>query len=676
MQTNALNTDSMFLQPRLANYKSLLDPRKILRSPMLQTQIQWIFPDKNNPYHQRKIPRHFKGQIVILRAIIPKSSPFLQGQQREPSESPYTSFTCRIRPVDLIDYVRHKGNQNISFTGASQHGKSYLTPYFLKNFNDQQRIIFSFKPNDHALRIEGIERKDARKHLPPKFEDSDAFAQAYFTTFFDEKTSMGIQLQPTTAILKLLAEKTQATEKQDWETFLEVLKKEHKQSSKNDQATLEAIHRNVQQLVIPQMTSEPIDYQRSIALDFSTISNTIARNFYAELVLRQLWNDLSFQRRKFVTIVIDEAHRLIKKPFSIVHTVSREIGHVGRLWIITQNVTDIYADSRTNFATKFAFKLGKEDLDWAKGIDPILQDALSRLQKYEFLDIEFPRFHEYVPVFHYATLQEKTIELAPAPAGPQAVETKQGKGEGGGSAEGEEEPQEKRGPKIVIDEQEVKALLPDYWTPIIKKVVKQHRDLDFNDLKFSVSQILKRIDAGHIDLDEEQDQPSHSFYYLRGENVSQLHNYIQLQAKKALGRLYKLKHEASSGELSNPDLEYVNEKDEPILDVEVETGLSNANLKRLKERIERALGSDKKVIVIVPNEDQSAKYTKYLLEFIIKYQGRISILTLRELKDWVREVKTGERAESSSESQELSQKERQGETETQSDVNNEQSQSK
>ena len=634
-----IDPDSMIFQPRLVDYKTLLDPNKILRGPLLQA----IFPNKNSPYHERRIPQHFKGKIVILRAIIPKSSPFLQGQQPEPSESPYTSFTCKIRAIDLIDYVRHKGNQNISFTGASQHGKSYLTPYFLTNFNDQQRIIFSFKPNDHALTIEGIERRDARKHLPPKFQDSDALAQAYFTTFFDEKTSMGIQLQPTTAILKLLAEKTQATEKKDWETFLEILKKEHKQSSKNDQATLEAIHRNVQQLVIPQMTSEPIDYIRSIALDFSTIGNTIARNFYAELVLRQLWNDLSAtpQRRKYVTIVIDEAQRLIKKPFSIVHTVSREIGHVGRLWIITQNLTDIYADSRTNFATKFAFKLGKEDLDWAKGIDPILQDSLSRLQKYEFLDIEFPRFHEYVPVFHYATLEEKPIERAPAPAGPQAVEVAEGKGEGSG--EGEEE--ERHKPRIVIEEEEVKALLPNYSTSIIKRIAKRSPDLDFNNLKFSVSQILKRIQSGHIYLDEEQDQPFHSFYYLRGENVSQLHNYMQLRAKSTLGQLYKLKHEAKSGELSNPDLEYVNDKEDPMLDVELETGLSNANLKRLTERIAKSLADDKKVIVIVPNEEQSAKYTKNLLEFIIKYQGRISILTLRELKDWVKEVKTGEHAQ-------------------------------
>jgi hypothetical protein len=121
---------------------------------------------------------------------------------------------------------------------------------------------------------------------------------------------------------------------------------------------------------------------------------------------------------------------------------------------------------------------------------------------------------------------------------------------------------------------------------------------------------------------------------------------MQSRAKNILGQLFKLKYEAPKGALSNPDLEYVNDKDQPILDVEVETGLSNSNLTRLKQRITRSLDNDGKVIVVVPNEDQSAKYTKNLLEFILNHREKISVVTLRELRLWVKEVKMGQQAQS------------------------------
>lgn len=632
------NTKTDYVRKPL-NYDSLLDPGKVLRGPLLQP----LFPHRYSPYLNRKIPERFKDEIVLIYALIPKRSPWGQGQQEESSTAKYTPFICNVQPVDVGDYIRHKGNQNISFTGASQHGKSYLARYFFKNFDDQQVIIFSFKSEDQALRM-GIETRDARNHLPPIFKDADAFAQAYYTTFFKESTPTGIQLQPTGSILVELADMTQNSEKKDWETFFKNLGWMRKRAPKNEQASLDAILRNTQQLATQQArTGYSIDYRKSVVLDFSTIANTEARTFYAELVLRQLWNDLSSTppRRLNVTLCIDEAHRITKQPFSIVHKISQEIGHRGRLWLITQNLTDIHPESRTNMATKFSFLAGDKDLLLYQHLD-ILHDALSRLRPYQFIDLQFPRFNEYVPVLQYASERNQTIaplprqHLEPQPAAPMD----EGDGKGGG--EGEPREKEKK-PAIIISEEEVKPLLPSYWTPILKEMAKKHREATLNDLKFSISQILKRMQAGHLQLDEYQDQPYHSFYYLRGKNVSQLHHYIQAKAKGTLGQLYKLKHEASSGEMSNPDLEYVDVNEVPVLDVEVETGLSNANLGRLKERTNSSLSNGKMVLVIVPNEEQSAKYTKYFLD-LVKRNEKLSVLTLRELREWVMEFRKGEHA--------------------------------
>lgn len=630
---------------RPLNYVNLLDPGRVLRAPLLQP----IFPGRNSPYLNRKIPEAFEGEISVIYALVPKGSPWGKSQQEESSTSSYTPFICRVQPVDMRDYIRRKGNQNISFTGASQHGKSYLTRYFFKHFDDQQVIIFSFKPEDQALKV-GIEARDARRHLPPIFKDPDAFAQAYYTTFFKETTPTGIQLQPTGSILVELAEVTQSSEKRDWETFFASLERMRKRAPKNEQASLDAIYRNTQQLEIEQATiGDSIDYRKSVVLDFSTIANTEARTFYAELVLRQLWNDLSSTppRRMNVTICIDEAHRMTKQPFSIVHKISQEIGHRGRLWLITQNLTDIHPESRTNMATKFSFLAGDKDLLLYQHLD-ILHDALGRLRPYQFIDLQFPRFNEYVPVFQYVSERGSTT-VAPAwRFEPPASVEEEGQGKGGGPAEGEERGKEveemKEKPEIAIDEGEIKVLLPNYWTPIIRQIAREKPDVPFNELKFAVSQMLKRINAGKIELDEEQDQPYHSFYYARGENISQLHEYLQSKAKLTLGKLYRLKHEAKSGELSNPDLEYVNDKDEPIFDVEVETGLSNSNLGRLRERIVRSIGNNVKVFVVVPNEEQSAKYTKSLLELIVEHKNCINVVTLRELKQLVMEVRNGEHA--------------------------------
>jgi hypothetical protein len=160
---------------------------------------------------------------------------------------------------------------------------------------------------------------------------------------------------------------------------------------------------------------------------------------YSELMLRKLWSDIVRGKRTNLTICIDEAHRLTKSTHSIVDVMSREIRYRGRLWIITQNLFDIRATGRANFGTKLAFKAGDEDLKLVRGINEIFHYTLGQLQKYEFIDLEFPRFHEYLPIFQYSPSQSEPHQLS-EPTVTQATpeEGLADEGKDVGSAEGEE----------------------------------------------------------------------------------------------------------------------------------------------------------------------------------------------------------------------------------------------
>jgi hypothetical protein len=397
-----------------------------------------------------------------------------------------------------------------------------------------------------------------------------------------------------------------------------------------------------------------------VVLDFSGLPNTQAKTYYSELALRQLWADIEAGRRSGITIVLDEAHRVTKQEHSIIHIMSKEIRHRGRLIVVTQALSEIREASLQNFASILCFKTGSADLSIVRGINPILHHALSQLSAYEFIDIQFPRFSEYVPVFKFVApiveVEVPPLELEPKPDLHQEVRKQQkeeekaasvevgqsasgGKGDGAAGGGDEQKPKE----KVVIAEEELTSLFPAYQKDVINKLAEKHNDVPYNDVKFAVSQTLKKLVnsgiAGTIRIEEFEEQSAFSFCYLRGSNVSQLHSYLQAKTRDAIGRVYKIEHYATSGEFSNPDLETKG------FNFEIETGLSNNNTKNLERRLTETLKQEpgKSEVVIVPNEDQEAKYTKHLLAFVKEYPNRISILTLRELKNSLKDMRTSAR---------------------------------
>lgn len=128
---------------------------------------------------------------------------------------------------------------------------------------------------------------------------------------------------------------------------------------------------------------------------------------------------------------------------------------------------------------------------------------------------------------------------------------------------------------LIINEDELWHLLPEYDWEIIKLYAKKNPNIEFNKVKFLVSQMFKKLEkagrASPTRIEEFPEQRATAFHYLRKDelgrsNVSEMHIYMQKSAKNAISQLYRIEHDSGSGELSNLDLITA------TLDVEIETG--------------------------------------------------------------------------------------------------------
>ncbi|MEM3416069.1 MAG: hypothetical protein QW719_01870, partial [Candidatus Micrarchaeaceae archaeon] len=253
-----------------------------------------------------------------------------------------------IRPVDMKNYIAQKANKNIFICGTSGQGKSYLTRYLLSLY-DSQKLIFNFKPNDEYLKM-GYPIVAMSGSLPNPFENTESFVNAFLITF--PLDSVGITAQYIPAFVRELA-KESAT----WQDFGGALsKKLASTKDKIQKSALLFIQEHTKSLASRETYAVEIG-SGSLVFDFSSL-NEDAKTFYAELVLRRLWHEISSERKADVLICIDEAHRLLhrfQKYESIYNEMAREIRAFGMLWTSSQNYSDLQNDLRNQFATQFIF---------------------------------------------------------------------------------------------------------------------------------------------------------------------------------------------------------------------------------------------------------------------------------------------------------------------------------
>ncbi len=543
-------------------FSDIVNAGKMLSRPIINLPIrneQRLFYDVSSRL------KRFSGHSALAYAVIPDLE--RRGFQKE---------ECSPKALDLRDYIEHKGNRNVSITGVSGQGKSYLTIHLLRKFEDKQRIIFSFKPNDHETRL-GIPVIDAKRCLPNPFKDINAFSEAYMTAFFSNNTSSGIQLMQTPSFLQEIASQSNS-----WNSFMKILAEKRKTSSKNQIETLNAIEQNAKSLIIEGLGNIELRNESTV-FDFSTIPTKQAQNFYAELMLRQIYKEMEDQKRKDVLILIDEAHRLTKSYHTIIDVMSREIRDKGMLWIVTQNLIDILPEMRANFGTKFTFKLGDANLQMLS-YNPLIRYSVSVLQPKQFTDIEFPEGSRFMPVITYM------------PDGKEYRETQRIVAEESQEQEMEEE-LEGRGKEIDYKEEVLEILSEkmSYATEMGKEIAKKY-NIDKDQAKLKIKGVLESLfnnnEIGRVRYIK--DGKPIVMYYSRNPNLSNLHTGMQAQAVEILSNLgIAINGISTTGERGAFDIET------DYFMIEIENGLKHS-IDDLKERIEK---TNLKVIVIVPNED-------------------------------------------------------------------------
>ena len=569
-------------------FSELINARRVLSKPLIELPLrneQRLFYDLS-----RRL-RRFSGHTALAYNIIP-----------DVERGKFRREECSARAANLRDYIEHKGNRNVSITGVSGQGKSYLTMHLLRKFEDRQRIIFSFKPDDHEVHL-GIPVIEAKQCLPNPFRDINAFSEAYMTAFFGEKVSSGIQLQQTPAFLQEIA-----SQSSDWKSFMKTISEKRKSASKNQIETLNAIEQNVKSLVIEDMGNVELANE-SIVFDFSTLPTKQAQNFYAELMLRQIYREMEDRKRTDVLICIDEAHRLTKSYHTILDVMSREIRDKGMLWIITQNLIDILPEMRANFGTKFTFKLGDADLQLLS-YNSLVRFSVSVLQPRQFVDIEFPESNSFAPVLIY---MPDGSEYRETPRVIAAVREAGMEEEAGG-----------RG-KDIDYRAEVLRILSDrmsYATEMGKEISLKY-GIEKDQAKLRIKSILEEMknnnEVGRVKYLREG-KPI-VMYYSKSPNLSNLHTGMQSQAVDILTELgVSVNRISTTGERGAFDIET------DFFMVEIETGLKHS-MEDLKDRI---AGTNLRVIIIVPNR-----------ELIDKYQGlgeRVMVMTMDSLREMLIET--------------------------------------
>ena len=356
-------------------------------------------------------------------------------------------------------------------------------------------------------------------------------------------------------------------------------------------------------LIIEDMGNVEIENE-SIVFDFSTLPTKQAQNFYAELMLRQIYREMEERKRRDVLICIDEAHRLTKSYHTIIDVMSREIRDKGMLWIITQNLIDILPEMRANFGTKFTFRLGDADLQ-ILSYNQLARFTVSVLQPRQFTDIEFPESQQFAPVLTYIPdgSEHKESKRILATVKEERMEE-----EAGG-----------RGKEIDYREEVLRILgeRMSYATEMGKEISTKY-GIDKDQAKLKIKSVLEELrnnnEIGRVKYIK--DGKPIVMYYSKSPNLSNLHTGMQSQVVDILAENgIAINRVSTTGERGAFDIET------DFFMVEIETGLKHS-MEDLKDRINSTnLG----VIIIVPNK-----------ELIDKYQGlgdRIMVMTIDSLKE-------------------------------------------
>ena len=558
-----------------------------------------------NPLHHEE-QKPTPGHVGIIRLV--------QRNSGEKSESePYRNEEFRFKWINEVKRIESKENANVFTSGASGAGKSSLVRLLLRKFEGQQKIVFSFKANDTHLRI-GYPVADVRELVPNPFKDIEAFVSAFAIAF--PVSTIGVTASQIPSLVQELAYRCTS-----WKDFNR--NAERRISETKDKVQLSGlffIQAQAKSIQIedsgkrPDAINQAIRMGMDIVLDFSRLSDP-AKAFYAELLLRGIWNGMQGQTteaKKKTILYVDEAHRLTRGTFEKYHSVlvemAREIRARGALWTSTQNYTDIEDKIRNQFATQFIFNTSsKSDLEALQGNRPdALLDCIGALE---------------APL--------RGCEIQDCSQRDRSLHIRSGKREGHptrpigrisswSATPGSRRPwiTMKRSRKRWSGKASSGSLLLQASSARTERVDKDSAKLKVRD---ALEKLVNADEIQRMKYDGTEPGGTVVLYFPKGgdEKVSNLHKYM---VRQLVDRLRENNEQvlniADSGQ-SLPDVETESAY------FEIETGLKTRT-SDLEERISR-LSSTKPFFVIVPNSDLAASGRYSSLK-----SPRVTVTTLAE----------------------------------------------
>jgi hypothetical protein len=508
-----------------------------------------------------------------------------------------------VRYVDFNDDIlaRKGSNKNVAIIGMAGSGKTELTYFIISQMKQYHKIIFQYKNSDRYREL-GYPVLFVKHYSPNVFNDKEAFTQAWVTAFAVE--NRGITASQIIPLIREIVNKCS-----NWKEFkagVEARLNEEKNSITSSALSdillkLDSVYSEEQyDIAIPE----------NIVVDFEGI-NKDAFVFFAEYLLRELYEQVKNGTRKNTMIFVDEAHVFTKSGNTIIPELSAIIRSRGAFLFATQRASTIAGDIKGNAGTQFCFlQTEKEDLDEIKALSEPYHWTAQRLYPYDFMDLAQKDSHEGINIYRL---------INPKPDFKPVIEWK--------PDEKVEEDKEKDREKEIDYPQEIIRLLntPANQQDLAKRFAKEYGK-DVNHWKMKLKSVLKKmvmqgaINSRSTDYvkfvnDKPYEIAGSEIFYRKGN-----YDYHDWLVNVVADELFKkgFAPQVQPHGVSIPDII----TDNPKIAVEVEVGTKNGY--KVEETMQRIKDFEKqgyKVYVIVPNDEVRE----------VKYKGFQNVYTAIEL---------------------------------------------
>ena len=321
------------------------------------------------------------GRIQLNESVRPNARLPGHGQRQSSSRVPGSEITRenKIFAIDFASYLANKGpNHNITVTGQAGSGKTQLIYWLVDQMVDYKKIIFSYKDSDEFNRL-GYPVLFLKKYSPDVFSDPEAFTQAWLVAFGVERE--GITASAIEPVVRDIVKNCR-----NWQEFLDEVEKRIKRNQRNYilLGTLNDIRAKLDSVYNERIFS--YDLPEEVVIDFSQL-NESAFTFFAEYLLRSLYNKIRDGTREGTMLFVDEGHLFLKSRRTIVKELAAVIRSRGAFLLATQKLTDL-VNIRGNAGIQFTFRLTEmDDLQAARSLSQEFQWIVQRLYPYEFVDL-------------------------------------------------------------------------------------------------------------------------------------------------------------------------------------------------------------------------------------------------------------------------------------------------